>query len=88
VASMVRACCSCPWVIEKRAGGILHCSLDGSASGRWFELPKWMFDAACLSMSMAVSPRVDSTALMALKPAFPVSSGDLTTFDGNSGLEF
>src|SRR6202011_3682744 len=47
-------------VIEKRAGGILHCSLDGSASARWLELPKWMFDrAASLSMRMEVSPRVD-----------------------------
>jgi hypothetical protein len=42
-------------VIEKRAGGVLHCSLDGSASARWLELPKWMFDrAASLSMRMEV----------------------------------
>jgi hypothetical protein len=33
-------------VIEERAGGILHCSLDGNASGRWLELPQWMFDRA------------------------------------------
>ena len=46
-------------LIEKRAGGILQCSLDGSASGRWLELPQWMFDqAACLSMRMEVLPRV------------------------------
>jgi hypothetical protein len=28
-------------VIEKRAGGILHCSMDGGASRRWLELPQW-----------------------------------------------
>ena len=55
-------------VIEKRAGGILRCSLDGGASGRWLELPKWMFDReACLPMRMATAPRVDSAALLALK---------------------
>ena len=30
-------------VIEQRAGGVLHCSLDGDGSRRWLELPKWMF---------------------------------------------
>src|SRR5260370_33546411 len=65
-------------VIEKRAGGILHCSLDGSASGRWLELAKWMFDrAACLSMRMEVSPRVDSAALTALKTCLVDASGGL-----------
>jgi hypothetical protein len=63
-------------VIEKRAGGILHCSLDGSASARWLELPKWMFDrAASLSMRMEVSPRVDSAALTALKTCLVDASG-------------
>src|SRR5712671_3934991 len=63
-------------VIEKRAGGIVHCSLDGSASARWLELPKWMFDrAASLSMRMEVSPRVDSAALTALKTCLVAASG-------------
>ena len=63
-------------VIEKRAGGILHCSMDGGASGRWLELPQWMFDrAACLSMCMEVSPRVDSAALTALKTCLVDASG-------------
>src|SRR3984893_7871021 len=55
-------------VIEQRAGGVLHCSPDGDASRRWLELPQWMFDrAACLAIRMAASPRVDTTALIALK---------------------
>src|SRR4029077_13734125 len=63
-------------VIEKRAGGVLHWSLDGSASARWLELPKWMFDrAACLSTRMEVSPRVDSAALTALKTCLVDASG-------------
>jgi hypothetical protein len=63
-------------VIEKQAGGVLNCSLDGSASARWLELPKWMFDrAACLSIRMEVSPRVDSAALTALKTCLVDASG-------------
>ncbi len=55
-------------VIEQRAGGVLHCSPDGDASRRWLELPQWMFDrATCLAIRMAASPRVDTTALIALK---------------------
>jgi len=55
-------------VIEQRAGGVLRCSPDGDASRRWLELPQWMFDrAACLAIRMAASPRVDTTALIALK---------------------
>ena len=58
--------------IEQRAGGVLHCSLDGDASRRWLELPKWMFDrATCLAIRMAASPRVDTAAIMALKTWSP-----------------
>ena len=55
-------------VIEQRAGGVLHCSLDGDASRRWLELPKWMFDrVTCLAIRIAASPRVSTAALIALK---------------------
>jgi hypothetical protein len=55
-------------VIDQRAGGVVHCSPDGDASGRWLELPQWMFDrAACLAIRMAASPHVDTAALIALK---------------------
>jgi hypothetical protein len=33
-------------VIDQRSGGVLQCRPDGDASGRWLELPKWMFDRA------------------------------------------
>jgi hypothetical protein len=54
-------------VIEQRASGVFHCSLD-DISRRWLELPKWMFDrATCLVIRMAASPRIDTAALIALK---------------------
>src|ERR1700731_4360843 len=63
-------------VIEKRAGGVLHGSSDGDASRPWLELPQWMFDrAACLAIRMAASPRVDTTALIALKTCLAAASG-------------
>src|SRR5499425_221977 len=63
-------------VIEQRAGGVLRCSLDGDGSGRWLELPQWMFDrAACLTIRMAASPRVDAAALIALKTCLANGSG-------------
>src|SRR5215471_40972 len=63
-------------VIEQRAGGVFRCSLDGDGSGRWLELPQWMFDrAACLAIRMAASPRVDAAALIALKTCLANGSG-------------
>lgn len=54
--------------VEKGHSGILRCSVDGSASGRWLELPVWMFDrAVCLSIRLADSPRVDLAALENLR---------------------
>ena len=54
-------------VIDQRSGGVLQCRPDGDASGRWLELPKWMFDRAAWPIRMAASPRVDTAALIALK---------------------
>jgi hypothetical protein len=54
-------------VIDKADGVVLRCSRDGEATGRWLELPAWMFDrAACLPMQVARRPRVDFGALSAL----------------------
>jgi hypothetical protein len=54
-------------VIEKADGVVLRCSRDGEATGRWLELPAWMFDrATCLSMQVACRPRVDFAALLVL----------------------
>lgn len=33
-------------VVEKAGGEVLRCSLTGRASGRWLEIPAWMFDRA------------------------------------------
>ena len=54
--------------VEKGLSGIFRCSVDGSAAGRWLELPAWMFDRAiCLSIRVAHSPRVDLAALENLR---------------------
>src|SRR5271169_3315948 len=33
-------------VVEKAGREIFRCSLSGRASGRWLEIPAWMFDRA------------------------------------------
>jgi len=54
-------------VIEKAGGVVLRCCRDGEATGRWLELPAWMFDrAACLAMQVARRPRADLAALSVL----------------------
>ena len=54
-------------VIEKADGIVLRCSRDGRVTGRWLELPVWMFDrAVCLPMQVARHPRADFVALSAL----------------------
>jgi len=47
---------------------VLRCTLDGSQSGRWLEIPTWMFDrAACEAIiSFSAAPFVDVEALQAL----------------------
>jgi hypothetical protein len=55
-------------VVEKGLIGTLRCSVDGAASGRWLELPAWMFDRAiCLPISLASSPRAHLAALESLR---------------------
>ena len=63
-------------MIEQRASGVLRCSPDGDTSGRWLELPQWMFDRVlCLAIRMAALPRVDGAALIALKTCLADASG-------------
>jgi hypothetical protein len=58
-------------VVEKRLIGTLRCSVDGAASGRWLELPAWMFDRAiCLPITLASSPRAHLAALQSLRELF------------------
>ena len=54
-------------VVERGLTGTLRCSVNGVASGRWLELPAWMFDRAiCLPISLASSPRAHLVALGSL----------------------
>ena len=55
-------------VVEKGLTGTLRCSVDGVGSGRWLELPAWMFDRAiCLPITVASSPRAHLAALESLR---------------------
>ena len=55
-------------VICKAGADALRCSLDGRETGRWLELPVWMFDrGTCVSTRLVSSPWVDCAALLALK---------------------
>jgi hypothetical protein len=55
-------------VIEKVTGDVVRCNHDDSASGRLLELPIWMFDrSACAPMRIEACPRVDISALQALR---------------------
>jgi hypothetical protein len=55
-------------VVEKGLTGTLRCSVDGAGSGRWLELPAWMFDRAiCLPITVASSPRAHLAALESLR---------------------
>ena len=55
-------------MIEKGLSGTLLCSVNGAVSGRWVELPAWMFDrAVCQAITLVNSPRVHSAALQDLR---------------------
>jgi hypothetical protein len=54
-------------VIKKASGDMVRCSRDGGASGRWLELPVWMFDrASCTAIHRAATPQADLAALRAM----------------------
>ena len=55
-------------VIEKSDGAVFRCTLSGSDSDRWLEVPAWMFDRAACTGQVAASahPFVDIVALSAL----------------------
>jgi hypothetical protein len=54
--------------VERRGTITFRYSLDGRVTGRWLELPVWMFEpATCVSMRMAASPQTSWTALAALR---------------------
>jgi hypothetical protein len=54
-------------VVEKAGSEVFRCSLSGRASGRWLEIPAWMFDrAACAAWRVGAAPHVDIAVLSAL----------------------
>ena len=54
--------------VEKVGGTVLRCCRDSGVSGRWLELPVWMFDrATCLAMRVTSDPVVEFAALAALQ---------------------
>src|SRR3981189_171282 len=56
-------------VVEKAGGEVFRCSLSGRASGRWLEIPAWMFDrAARAAWRVGAAPYVDIAVLTALAP--------------------
>lgn len=72
-------------VIEKAAGNSVRCSRDGDASGRWLELPLWMFDrSVCTLMRVETFPRVDLAALTALQALLSDAAGDEAIADAAS----
>ena len=54
--------------VDKGLTVALRCSIDGMASGRWLELPAWMFDRSVwVPITLANSPRVHLAALEGLQ---------------------
>src|SRR5260221_2532865 len=54
-------------VVEKAGREVFRCSLSGRASGRWLEIPAWMFDrAAGAAWRVGAAPYVDLAVLTAL----------------------
>src|SRR5258708_2788193 len=54
-------------VVEKTGREVFRCSLSGQASGRWLEIPDWMFDrAAGAAWRVGAAPYVDIAVLTAL----------------------
>ncbi len=54
--------------VNKGLNGTFRCGVDGVSSGRWLELPAWMFDrVACLPMRIATSPQAHRRALAGLQ---------------------
>src|SRR6202790_4518429 len=54
-------------VVEKAGIEVFRCSLSGRASGRWLEIPAWMFDrAARAAWRVGAAPYVDIAVLTAL----------------------
>ena len=72
-------------VIQKTAGDVFRCSCDDEASGRWLELPAWMFDrSVCAPMQVCAPPFVGVTALGALRVLLSDLAGNREGIIGGS----
>ena len=72
---------------------MVRCSRDGGASGRWLELPVWMFDrASCTAIHLAATPQADLAALRAMMALLQEDEArrsriiECSAFRGSSGL--
>ena len=63
-------------LVEKAGIAVFRCTLSGDASGRWQEVPAWMFDrAASTSWRLLAVPHVELSALRALASLLQDASG-------------
>src|ERR1700737_1639670 len=66
-------------VVEKAGGEVFRCSLSGRATGRWLEIPAWMFDRAARAPGrVGAPPHVD----IAVLSAFATLLQDVTSVSG------
>jgi hypothetical protein len=69
-------------VVKKSTGDVCRCSRDCHVTGRYLELPIWMFDrAACAAIRIEAHPRVHVAALSALMVLLRQAAG---TGDSNN----
>src|SRR3984885_11096459 len=78
-------------VVEKAAREVFRCSLSGRASGRWLEIPAWMFDrAAGAAWRVGAAPYVDIAVLTGLatllQDVTPVSAAPSQLRDSSAAL--
>jgi hypothetical protein len=62
--------------IEKNGCVLFRCHVEETLQERALEIPAWMFDSACRTMSLAKIPAVNCKALHELKVLLSASSDD------------
>ena len=75
-------------VIEKGDVAVFRCSLSGQVSGRWLEVPAWMFErSASVSWCVATASQVELAALGALaellQDSHPIASIQVVAGNGS-----
>jgi hypothetical protein len=64
--------------IEKNGGVLFRCHVEETLHERGLEIPAWMFDSACRSMSAAEIPTVNGETLRNVKALLSASHHDPT----------